>query len=79
MLVFEQDREHDTIEIHCTRDALRDLGERLIALSDRADDHLHLMTPAWAGTELTEELMDGAHELINKVTIYCWTKPPSTK
>jgi hypothetical protein len=32
--------------------------------------HDHLMTPSWAGTELTEELQNPANELINKVTVF---------
>lgn len=33
-------------------------------------DHDHLMTPAWAGAELTEELQNPSNELINKVTVF---------
>ncbi len=33
-------------------------------------DHDHLMTPSWAGVELTEELQDPNNELINQVNHY---------
>lgn len=36
--------------------------------------HTHLMTPAWGGSELTDEAQ-GEGEVINHVKIYCWPPP----
>ena len=41
-----------------------------LTVNDSAIDHEHLMTPSWAGTELTEELQNPANDLINKLTIF---------
>lgn len=40
-------------------------------------DHLHLMTPAWAGHELTEDLAGGEqYQLINSLRLVRLPDPP---
>jgi hypothetical protein len=43
---------------------------RNLSATETGIDHSHLMTPAWAGIELTEQLQNSANELINKVTVF---------
>jgi Immunity protein 32 len=33
-------------------------------------EHDHLMTPSWAGTELTEDRQGAANDLIHMLTVY---------
>ena len=38
-------------------------------VKNREIDHDHLMTPAWAGDELSEELQNADNVLINKLNL----------
>jgi hypothetical protein len=50
-------------------DGLHTLIDKLQRLQGKCD-HTHLMTPAWAGNELTEEKQGGAeYELVNHVRL----------
>lgn len=40
-----------------------------LSLDNTNIDHDHLMTPSWAGTELTEEVQDDSNLLVNKLNI----------
>jgi Immunity protein 32 len=51
----------EAVEITFDHEGLALLLERLARLGQRdAPDHEHLMTPAWAGNELSEERQGGA-------------------
>lgn len=41
-----------------------------LKLKDGSIDHDHLMTPSWAGTELTEDMQGNDNLLINKLNIF---------
>ncbi len=36
------------------------------------NEHDHLMTPSWGGTELTEDKQDDATTLVNQVNVFLW-------
>jgi hypothetical protein len=67
MLTFEYDRDQQ-LEIYCDRDGLATLLRELGILSERGG-HAHLMTPSWAGQELTEERQGQHTTLIHHVVI----------
>lgn len=57
ILTVELNEDLQAVEITFDREGLAQLLQRLNHLSQRdAPDHDHLRTPAWAGTELSEEL-----------------------
>jgi hypothetical protein len=71
LLTFELDQDGRQIHIHANKTGLRslvDILERLLV----SGGHDHLMTPAWAGDELTEEKQSNESELLNMVTIHLW-------
>ena len=41
-----------------------------LSVDNTTIDHDHLMTAAWAGCELTEEIQNTSNELINKLTVF---------
>jgi Immunity protein 32 len=59
------------VEIHSDKEGLDLLLTRLQALKAHGG-HEHLMTPAWAGNELTEEKQGAESELINHLKITLW-------
>lgn len=73
LLSFEID-EDQTLKIHGDEKGLRNLCEMLDKLIKNTNDgcfnHDHLMTPQWAGYELSEANKGGA--IINHVKVYCW-------
>lgn len=71
ILSFELTKDADQIEIHGNEEGLRELIEALSRVLN-ASDHDHLMTPAWGGSELTEEKQGETNRLINMVTIHLW-------
>ncbi|HEY0008663.1 MAG TPA: Imm32 family immunity protein [Tepidisphaeraceae bacterium] len=75
MLTFETD-DDGTVFIHgdaAGLEALADQLKRLVATTPEGTfDHTHLMTPSWAGNELSEERHDPAARLIHHVKLYCW-------
>jgi hypothetical protein len=75
LLTFELGRSGDELEIHCDR---RGLAELIRILSELAQSegraHDHLMTPAWGGGELSEELQGETDRLLHKVTVRVWDK-----
>ena len=76
MVVFEFDEEQERVEIHGTSEDLRELSNIIAKQAERIDDHDHLMTPSWAGDELSEKLVNKKDKLINHVAIYCWKTIP---
>lgn len=71
LLTFEYNAD-GVVEIFMDEDGRKLLVNTVQKLSIATSeiDHDHLMTPAWAGVELTEELQNPANELINKVTVF---------
>lgn len=75
MLTFELTQDGDEIEIHCNQEGLSSFLTVLHRLADAQSGlpkHDHLMTPSWAGDELTEEKQGEKNILINKVTVRLW-------
>lgn len=71
VLTVELNAKEGMVEIHCDKEGIELLIERLQKLSDHAD-HDHLMTPSWAGWELTEVKQGEQNELINHLYIKRW-------
>ena len=68
--------EHPEIALCFDAEGLDLLIRKLEHLREKVD-HLHLMTPAWAGQELTEELAGGEqYQLINSLRLV--RRPDST-
>ena len=58
-------------EVHLDEEGLDLLVERLSKLRKHQEpDHDHLMTPSWAGTELTEDKQSADNDLIHMLTVY---------
>lgn len=74
LLSFEMDDDKEVLKIHGDEQGLRklsDLLNRLIVNTKEGHfNHDHLMTPEWAGYELSEKNMGG--NVLNGVKIYCW-------
>lgn len=75
LLTFELIPDGDEVEIHCDQQGLEELLRLLNGLANSESPlpkHEHLMTPSWAGHELTEEQQGEKNTLMNKVTIRLW-------
>jgi hypothetical protein len=74
LLTFEITSDGEELMIHGDVEGLRFLREEVDRLINNTNegsfDHAHLMTEAWAGTELSSESQ--GDRLINHVKIYCW-------
>ena len=70
LLTVENDKE-EKIEIFMDVEGLDLLVDRLNKLRRNAEmgDHDHLMTPSWAGWELTEDKQGVDNELINHLCL----------
>jgi hypothetical protein len=69
LTVEKELRENATIAICFDDEGLELLISKLVKLRGRAD-HDHLMTPSWAGNELTEEKLGGdRYELVNHLRL----------
>jgi hypothetical protein len=68
VLTVEHNTKDESIEIFCDREGLELLMRKLSVLAEKGG-HVHLMTPAWSGNELTEEKQSDTSELINHVVI----------
>jgi hypothetical protein len=71
MLTFETTSECDELEIHLAANGFEVLRGELDKLR-APDDHVHLKTEAWAGTELSDATMGANHRLVNHVKIFLW-------
>jgi hypothetical protein len=83
VLSFATDKNGDQLFVHADARGLDLLIRSLTTIRQKLDadccDHDHLMTDAWAGSELSERsLRDGVHT-IHHVKIYGWTKEWSQK
>ena len=68
LFTFEISEDFQEIEIHGNEEGLKRLID-IIEMVIKYKTHDHLMTPSWAGNELTEEAQGKNTKLINKVTI----------
>jgi hypothetical protein len=58
------------VEIYCDREGLNELIRKLEALAN-GETHVHLMSPSWAGHELSEEVVGSKNALIHHLRIAC--------
>lgn len=58
------------VEIYCDREGLEEL-RRQIDILDRGGTHVHLMSEAWAGNELTEQKQGSETVLAHHLLIVC--------
>lgn len=79
LLSFVTSKSGDQIFIHADRDGLNLLIKELTWLRERLEqnecDHTHLISPGWAGQELTiSKLKDqeGEDLIVHEVKIYGW-------
>jgi hypothetical protein len=75
LLTVELSPQGDEIDIHMNREGLNDFIKYLHNLAEGhlpLPCHNHLMTPAWAGNELTDEKQSENGAVINKVTLRLW-------
>lgn len=68
MLTVELNKEEDRVEIYFDEEGLHAL-ERAINTLKRRGGHDHLMTPSWAGTELTEDKQGRETTLVNHLVL----------
>jgi hypothetical protein len=71
MLTFEITQDGDVLEIHADQAGLSSLIRRLDQLRSH-QGHLHLMTPAWGGEELSEGRQGSENRLLNHVKVMLW-------
>lgn len=67
-LTIESPPSKNEIEIFCDPEGLNALIEQLEILK-KHKGHVHLMTPSWAGNELTENKQTPESQLIHHVRI----------
>jgi hypothetical protein len=72
LLVFESTESPEAIELHTDKEGMAHLIDELKRLMEGTDNHIHLMTPAWAGQDLTEEPVGEGNKTIHQVNVYCW-------
>ena len=68
LLTVEYNQDAEDIEIYCDKEGLDLLMKKLHVLTNKGG-HVHLMTPSWAGNELTEENQGSNTILINHLRI----------
>ena len=56
------------VEIVCDDEGLAELRKQLGFLAE-GESHVHLATPAWAGTELDEDIQGDGNVLVHQLTI----------
>ena len=71
LLTVEYNGMKGAVEIHLDNQGLDLLMERLHKLKKHGG-HDHLLTPAWAGNELTEEKQGAENRVINQISIMLW-------
>ena len=73
LLSVEWDQDGEKIEIHTNRKGLNYFIDYMQKLLSREEhDHIHLMTPQWGGSELTERIQGETNKLINHIKIFLW-------
>ncbi len=68
MLTVEINKKDESIEIFCDKEGIELLAKKINALGVNGG-HVHLMTPSWAGNELSEEKQGAENELVNHLRI----------
>lgn len=68
MLTVEINKKDESIEIFCDKEGIELLTKKIRILSEKGG-HVHLMTPSWAGNELSEEKQGLENELVNHLRI----------
>lgn len=64
------DDKGEKVELHLDNEGIDFLIEKLQELKTTKNDHLHLMTPAWGGNELSEN--ENSLNRINHLKIFKW-------
>ena len=76
LLTFELSKDGEELHIHGNAEGLRALMKVLDRLKAQAEAgtqaHDHLMTEAWAGTELSGRTQGSETRLVNKVDVHAW-------
>ena len=76
MLTFEVNKKEEKIEIHTDREGLKTFHSLIGKLIDKSEEvgneHSHLMTKEWGGSELSSEKHNSETELVNHVQVFCW-------
>ena len=76
LLTFELSKDGDELFIHADDEGLLYLASELTILARDAKngqkDHRHLISDAWAGSELSAVPQDPECQFLNKVTIHAW-------
>ena len=68
MLTVELNEQSECVEIYFDDEGLHALELAIGRLRNRGG-HDHLMTPAWAGSELTEKLQGSSNRLVNHLVL----------
>lgn len=68
ILTVEHDEKHENVDIFCDKEGIELLLKKLTFLINNGG-HVHLMTPSWAGNELTEDKQGTDTVLINHLKI----------
>jgi immunity protein 32 of polymorphic toxin system len=68
MFTVELNEKLSALELHFDKAGIESLIRQLENLK-AVNSHIHLMTPAWGGKELTENT-HGANKLINHLILY---------
>jgi hypothetical protein len=73
LLTFECDGQRQVVEVHANQEGLDYLIEALSRLRDSAiPDHIHMMTPAWGGQELSETNQNVEFAHLQHVKVCKW-------
>ncbi|MFN8598016.1 MAG: Imm32 family immunity protein [Anaerolineae bacterium] len=68
LLTVEHNKREDSIEVFMDKEGLDFLSKRLETLRKHGG-HEHLMTPTWAGNELTEDKQGKNNDLIHHLRL----------
>ena len=68
LLTIEHNKREDSIEVFMDQEGLDFFSKRLEILRKHGG-HEHLMTPAWAGNELTEDKQGKDNDLIHHLRL----------
>jgi len=71
LLTFEINETKKCLEIHANKNGISHFIDFLKQTLE-TKDHQHLMTPAWGGTELSQEKQGLSNDLFNHVKICYW-------
>jgi len=79
MITFENCLVDEQLQVHTDINGLQELIDELQILLTSAkrsgDDHIHLFTEDWGGSELDNEVQGVGNHLFHHVKIFCWHSP----